>query len=150
SVDRRQVDLVPEAQVECQVLGYAPVVLKVHLMRAILAGDVTRSIEPVTGSLTKQERRKRAPSLLAGVQRDRGIEIGEVLRPGNVRQAEAVVVGVVVIVTPLERVGAVHLGHVVPEFDDDVIGTVRSAYSPGGGPVVKILDRKVEVAVRPV
>ena len=81
---------------------------------AILAGTVSRRIEAIAGRLAQQERRKRASGLLAGVQRDGGVEIGEVLRPGNVRRSEAVIVGVVVIVAPLERVGAVNLGHVVP------------------------------------
>src|SRR5262249_674953 len=53
---------------------------------------------------------------------------------------------VVVIVTPLERVGAVNLGHVVPEFNDDIVRTVWRAHAPRGG-VGKHDDGKVGVAV---
>ena len=87
--------------------------------------------------------------MLAGVQRDRGVEIGEVLIPGNVGQSKAIVVGVVVIVAPLESVFADNLGHVVPEFDDDIVRTVRGADTPTGH-VGKILYGKVEVAIGPV
>src|SRR5207248_1040922 len=80
---------------------------------------------------------------------DGGVEIGEGLIPGNVGQAEAIVVGVVVIVAPLERMGAVNLGHVVTEFDDDVVRTVRGSPTPLLK-VGKILHGKVEVAVGPV
>ena len=54
--------------------------------------------------------------------------------------------GVVVIVAPLERVGAANLGHVVPEFDDDIVRTVGRAHAPGGG-VGKHDYGKVHVAV---
>ena len=66
-------------------------------------------IETIAGRLAQQERSKGASGLLAGIQRDGGVEVGEVRRPGNVRQSEAIVVGVVVVVAPLERVRPVTL-----------------------------------------
>src|ERR1041385_1271010 len=58
--------------------------------------------------------------------------------------------GVVVVVAPLERVRPVDLGHIIPEFDHDVIRSVRGADPPGRGSVVEILDREIQVAVGPV
>src|SRR5438105_14775350 len=40
SVDRGQVDLIPQAEVQCQMLGRMPVVLKIHLVSPVLSGDV--------------------------------------------------------------------------------------------------------------
>src|SRR6266478_4562731 len=45
--------------------------------------------------------------------------------------------------------GAVDLGQVVPEFDDDIVRTVRGAHAPGAL-VGEILYGKGDVAVGPV
>ena len=52
SVDRRQVDLIPQAEVEGQAFQDAPVVLNIHLVGTILACDVTRRVQTVARCLT--------------------------------------------------------------------------------------------------
>src|SRR4051812_21553407 len=55
SVYRRQVDLIPQPKVECQTLRYAPVVLKIHLLGPILAGNISGRIQAVARRLAQQE-----------------------------------------------------------------------------------------------
>src|SRR5437879_8254649 len=47
SVARRQVDLIPQAQVHRQPRRHAPVVLKIHLVCTVLAGNIPYRIEAV-------------------------------------------------------------------------------------------------------